>query len=255
MKMHTDDNKSLRILRATVVRISGRDDSGNVIETRQMTYITDNSDKLFISREACVALGMVLDSLPTTCGATKLPQSTQADEILGNAAGISLTAPCDHPRRKQPPTLPTKLPFPATAENRTSVSQYLLVYYQSSTFNTFDHQPLPLTDGPPLYLMVDHNAKPVAYHTPVPVPLHRQELKACLDQGIHLGVLESVLVGEPFTWCHRMVVCARKNGKPRRTVDIQLSNAHATRETHHTPSHFHQARSVLHAKEKTVFKA
>ena len=31
-----------------------------------------------------------------------------------------------------------------------------------------------------------------------------------------------------------MVICAKKNGKPRRTVDFQALNIHATRETHHT---------------------
>ena len=44
-----------------MLRTYGRDDSGNVIETGQMTCITDNYDNLFISREACVALGMVPD--------------------------------------------------------------------------------------------------------------------------------------------------------------------------------------------------
>ena len=57
----------------------------------------------------------------------------------------------------------------------------------------------------------------------------------------------------PVTWCHRMVICAKKNGKPRRTVDFQALNQHATRETHHTQSPFHQARSVPSGKRKTVF--
>ena len=52
-----------------------------------------------------------------------------------------------------------------------------------------------------------------------------------------------------------MVVCAKKNEKPRRTVDFQPLNVHATRETHHTPSSFHQARSVPNGKRKTLFDA
>jgi hypothetical protein len=52
-----------------------------------------------------------------------------------------------------------------------------------------------------------------------------------------------------------MVICAKKNGKPRRTVDFQPLNAHAKRETHHTTSPFHQARSVPHGKKKTVLDA
>lgn len=49
-----------------------------------------------------------------------------------------------------------------------------------------------------------------------------------------LAVLEPVPVGEPVTWCHRMIVCAKKNGQPLRTVDFQALNLHATRETDHT---------------------
>ena len=103
-------------------------------------------------------------------------------------------------------------------------------------------------------LMIDKNAEPVAHHTPIPVPLHWQDkVKAGLDQDVALGVIEPVPVGEPVTWCHRMVICAKKNGQPRRTVDFQALNLHATRETHHTQSPFHQARSIPSNKKKTVF--
>jgi len=66
-------------------------------------------------------------------------------------------------------------------------------------------------------------------------------------------VIEKVPVGEPVTWCHRMVICAKKDGTPRRTVDFQALNANATRETHHTKSPFHQACSIPAGKKKTVF--
>ena len=104
--------------------------------------------------------------------------------------------------------------------------------------------------------MIDRDAEPVAYHTPMPVPLHwQEEVKAGLDRDVRLGVLEEVPIGEPVTWCHRMVVCSKKNGKVRRTVDYQALNKHATRETHHTPSPFHQARLVPPNKKKSVLDA
>eukprot|EP00111_Clytia_hemisphaerica_P018819 TCONS_00055643-protein len=71
--------------------------------------------------------------------------------------------------------------------------------------------------------------------------------------GHTITVIEPVPVGEPVTWCHRMVVCAKKDGTPRRTVDFQALNANATRETHHTMSPFHQACLVPSGKKKTVF--
>ena len=163
---------------------------------------------------------------------------------------------CNCPRREFPLPLPTKLPCPATPENRAKLQGYILNYYKSSTFNTCEHQPLPLMSGPPLKLYIDPTADPVAYHTPIPVPIHWQEkVKADLDRDVRLGVIEPVPVGEPITWCHRMVVCSKKNGEPRRTVDLQPLNAHAIRETHHTPSPFHQVRTVPEGVKKTVSDA
>ncbi|XP_071177635.1 uncharacterized protein [Mytilus edulis] len=260
MKMHAANNKGITILGATTLRISDRDDQGRHVETRQMTYVTDNSDKLFISREACIALRMISDSFPTI-GEIDDTQQTLGTEnshnITNNIGSVnSLDTTCNCPQRKLPAPMPRNVPYPATEDNLEKIKQFLMDYYKSSTFNTCDHQPLPLMDGPPMRLMVDPEAEPVAHHTPVPVPIHwKEEVKAGLDQDVRLGVLEPVPVGEPVTWCHRMVVCAKKNGKPRRTVDFQPLNVHATRETHHTPSPFHQARSVPNGKRKTVFDA
>ena len=136
-------------------------------------------------------------------------------------------------------------PFPATEANREKLQQYLLDHYASSMFNTCEHQALPLMDSPPMRLMIDPNATPVAHHSPIPVPLHWQDaIKASLDRDVRLGVLEPVPIGEPVTWCHRMVICAKQNGTPRRTIDFQPLNRHGTRETHHTQSPTRQDRSL-----------
>lgn len=103
---------------------------------------------------------------------------------------------------------------------------------------------------------LDPVAQPVAHHNPIPVPIYwRDEVKAGLDRDVRLGVIEPVPVGTPVTWCHRMVICPKKSGKPRRTVDLQPLNRHAVRETHHTQSPFHQARAVPPNTYKTVFDA
>ena len=78
--------------------------------------------------------------------------------------------------------------------------------------------------GVPMRRMADANAEPVAHHTPIPIPLHWQsDVKAGLDHDFSLGVLEPVPVGEPVTWCHRVVICTKKNGKPRRAVAFRRS--------------------------------
>ena len=169
---------------------------------------------------------------------------------LPTTTGVSM------PGKEKPPPIPTSLPYPATETNRDKLQQYLLNHYSSSTFNVCEHQTLPLMEGPPMRLMIDPEATPTAHHSPIPVPLHWQDdVKAGLDRDVRLGVLEPVPIGEPVTWCHRMVICAKKNGKPRRTIDFQPLNIHATRETHHTQSPFHQARSVPQGKKKTIFDA
>ena len=243
MKMRTADNKDIPILGAIPLLITTTDDQGRAIHSKQMTYVTEAlHDKIYLSREACTDLGIISPNFPR---ATADHQCACADE----------DATCSCPKRERPPP-PPSLPFPATPDNRKKLELFLLDFYKSSTFNKCDRQPLPLMEGPPLHMRVDPDAQPVAYHTPIPVPLHWQaEVKAGLDQDVRLGVLEEVPIGEPVTWCHRMVVCSKKNGKPRRTVDFQPLNMHAVRETHHTPSPFHQARSVPPNTKKTVLDA
>ena len=104
-----------------------------------------------------------------------------------------------------------------------------------------------------LSLMIDPAAKPVAKHKPIPIPIHWQEdVFAGLDQDCRLGVIEPVPVGTPVTWCHRMIIIPKKSGKPRRNVDMQALNDHAVRETRHSQSPYHQARSIPPKTWKTV---
>ena len=149
--------------------------------------------------------------------------------------------------------MPTSLPFPGTEENR---QRFLLDHYAASSFNVCEHQPLPMMSGPPLSLTINPNATPKPCHTPITVPIHWQdEVKAGLDRDVRLGVLEEVPLGTPVTWCHCMVICTKKDGSLRRTINFQPLNRHATRETHHCPSPFHQARAVPRLTKKTVFDA
>ena len=257
MQMHSADNRDIPILGAVILMLSGKDQSGDERTTRQIIYITDSTDKLFLSRGACVDLGIISARFPTV-GEIPIQEGHLMPSSANCASSCEDETPldCDCPKRTKPPPLPTSLPCPATEENVMQLKQYLLDYYRSSTFNTCEHQLLPMMEGPPMRLMIDPKAKPTAYHSPIPVPIHWQDdVKAGLDRDVRLGVLEPVPVGEPVTWCHRMVICAKKNGKPRRTIDFQSLNSHATRETHHTQSPFHQARSVPHSKKKTVFDA
>ena len=134
------------------------------------------------------------------------------------------------------------------------MEKYLLDYYAASAFNTCTHQPMPKMNTPPMRLMIDDNAIPTVRHKPIPVPLHWQdEVKEAIDADVRMGILEPVPIGEPVTWIHQMVITAKKDGKPRRTVDLQSLNAYAIRETHHTQSPFHLARAIPMNTVKTTF--
>ena len=214
MQMHSADNRDIPILGAIILRLSGKDQSGGERTTRQIIYITDSTDKLFLSRGACVDLGIVSTQFPVV---GEVP--IQADHLMSSTAD-SVSSPqdetaldCNCPKRTKPPPLPASLPCPATEENIMQLKQYLLDYYSSSTFNTCEHQPLPMMEGPPMRLMIDPEAKPTAYHSPIPVPIHWQDdVKAGLDRDVRLGVLEPVPVGEPVTWCDNWSSVPRKMG-------------------------------------------
>ena len=254
MKMRAANQDPIGIVGALTLRITAFTQSMQPKTTRQIVYISKSTDKFFLSMEACKDLGIIPKTFPSIESTMTDSYSLQNDT---NNTNINLGEDCCNcPTRQTPPPLPTSLPFPATEENREKLEQWLLDYYKSSTFNICEHQTLPMMSGPPMRLIVNDDATPVAHHTPIPVPVHWQEqVKIGLDQDVQLGVIEPVPVGTPVSWCHRMVVCAKKSGKPRRTVDFQALNRYATRETHHTQSPFHQARMVPPNTRKSVFDA
>lgn len=89
--------------------------------------------------------------------------------------------------------------------------------------------------GPAMRLMDDPNAAPVAHHTPIPVPFDwRDAVKAGLDRNVALGVIETVPVGDPVTWSHRMVICASiiiNNYKPWTNIPCLRSIPNHTKKT------------------------
>ena len=64
-QMQAANNNKIKILGAVLLEFSGTSSTGEHLHTRQITYVTDSSDKLFLSREGCAKLGMISDSFPT----------------------------------------------------------------------------------------------------------------------------------------------------------------------------------------------
>ena len=189
LQMTAANGNNLDIIGAIALRLSDSTSQGG-IETRQIVYICRDTSDFFLSRGACVELGIVPPDFPIGC---QKRQSTAEVSACNVTSESSMTATCDCPRRQPPPLPPKDLLFPAVEDNREKLEQWLLSHYKASTFNTCHHQPLLPMEGPPLRLMIHPDAKPVACHTPIDVPIHwRDDVKAGLDQDCKMGVIEEV---------------------------------------------------------------
>ena len=73
-------------------------------------------------------------------------------------------------------------------------------------------------------------------------------MKESLDRDVERGIIAPV----PVEWCSPMVVTAKKNGKPRKTIDLQHLNSQCSRETHHCQSPFLTACQVPPNTRKTI---
>ena len=120
-RMRAANNSGISILGAVILRLTGTTTPGQHLETRQIAYVTNESDRLFISRETCQDLGIISERFPTI-GETHSPQHNHTATTSVGSADDTIPQPklqaCDCPRRQAPPPKPTALPFPATETNR-----------------------------------------------------------------------------------------------------------------------------------------
>ena len=186
VKMNAANKKPINILGAAILNLTVRSEEGKSFSTKQLTYITNDTETFFLSKEACQDLQIIPRNFPSVLnlrnfGGHPSPSAAPSKNEHLTAAAQKYIPPdpapatCSCPPREQPPPPPTKLPYPPTKENVPKLKQFLLDHYKASTFNVCEHQQLPLMNGPPLKLTIKDDARPVAYHTPLPVPLHWQE--------------------------------------------------------------------------------
>ena len=70
------------------------------------------------------------------------------------------------------------------------------------------------------------------------------QVKAEIEADMMKGILEQVPTGEHNTWCSRVVIQEKKNGKARRTVDLSYLSKHGLNKSHYTRSAPMIAKSV-----------
>ena len=245
--------------------IQGQSPDGETASSSSPIYVSDSVNDFFLSFETMLDLGILGRAFPTIGAYGREKEQTEPKPIVpgcmirGINAGcleIDETSKCSCPLRESVPPKPDKLPFEPTPENNDKMRDWLLDRFSSSTFNTCPHKPLPSMSGPPLEIHVQDNIVPKACHTAAPIPLHWQEqVKNDLIRDEALGVIEKVPYGEPVTWCHRMVVTRKHDGRPRRTVDLSPLNRYCKRETYAAESPFHITRRIPGMSWKTVTDA
>ena len=251
-KLTAAGNTKLNILGGLFIKVGGK-----TLTTRQLCYIQDGDNKVYLSRNACENLGIISTTFPRIGdhSVSEISEKRDSSDRRCTKSDDSKDK-CRCPKRAKPPTAPKTIPFSATPENHGKLKEWILNHYAASTFNICENQGLLKMSGPPLEIDIDPSVTPSAVHTPIPVPIHwKDDVKSQLDRDVKLGVIEPVPWGEPVTWCSRMVTVSKHDGSPRRTIDLQSINAASVRQTHHTPSPFHQAMAVPHNTVKTVFDA
>ena len=81
----------------------------------------------------------------------------------------------------------------------------------------------------------DPHQIPYCCKKPTLDPLNfRAHMKTDIEAGVMKGILERVPAGEHDTWCSRLVIQEKKNGKARRTVDLSYLSKHGLDESHCT---------------------
>ena len=247
-------NKSpIKVEGAIVLRLSGQDDNGETHDCAVVVYISSDVEDFFLSEEAMKQLAIIPKDFPRI-GAAKPTQEPTSNVVEVAIEPQEDTCPSSCVKRTSTPGLPRELPFPPLPENIPKFEEYCKTTYASSVFNKCPHQLLPeMGDSPPLKIHVDPDAEPVAHQKTGFVPLHLYDLvMADIKRDIAMGVLEYHPINEPVTWCHKMIICTKQDGKPRRTIDMSPLNKVCLREPHGSKSPFHMARAIPRNTWKTV---
>ena len=121
------NNFELGLLGGALVEFSGKDCRGEMRTSKQLCYVAHNIESVYLSRSACVDLGVIGNDFPMV-GAFMNPEINLISENKDNETYMSINlhgkekpnpeSTCSCPKRETLPPVPKELPFPAIAENR-----------------------------------------------------------------------------------------------------------------------------------------
>ena len=240
--------------------------------TEQVVYCSMKADRFFLSRQACISLGVVPSTFPypppiNTCSnCLNVASLNLGDVERGSPNAESDSSDVEHGssdedhsppeiKRGPPPEKPAIIPFAPIEANVGKLKTFLLDQFASSAFNK--SKPFPKLSTPPalIHLKPDYKVPKPAYW-PASVADHwADKVWKMFETDIKAKVMKRVPFNEPTLWCARMVLVKKKDGSPRRTVDYQQLNKQCLREPNYGESPFHTARRVPHNSWKSTFDA
>ena len=187
--------------------ISTKFDIGH--HTTKLPHICDKVDKI---RQGCTDTNIIPESFP-------YPMTNASTTSIS-----SITTSTHEP----PPVKPANLPYPPTEDNVPLLEQYLLKQFNNSAFNK--SSPFPSMSTKPAHIHLHLDAKPYAHHVTIPISFHwKAEVKESTNRDIAINITEPVPIREPVEWCSKIIVITKKDGRPRRTVDLQQLNSQCQR--------------------------
>ena len=204
--------------------------------SEQKVFFSTKAQRFFLSRQTCIELGVVPKSFPFPP-----PQNPECVAVL---EGIRVV-----------PDRPSVIPFVPCEDNISKLRQYLTESFAQSTFNR--NKPFPKLSTPPAHIHLKNDyvlPRPAIWPATI-ADNWEDEVKKAIDKDVELGIITKVPFNEPTTWCARMVVVKKRDGRPRRTVDYQNLNAQCLREPFHSQSPFHTARRIPQNTWKSVMDA
>ena len=164
------NSEGLRLVGGLLITISATGPEVTIRSGDHMCYISENVNRLFLSKAACRDLGIISENFPEVGAADNLNSINKCDLVDPDKPDS-----CKCPKRVRTPDPPEKIPLPPVEENIPKLKQFILEWYGDSAFNCCEQQPFPLMkESPPMRLFADKEAKPVAFHKPFPIPLHLQ---------------------------------------------------------------------------------
>ena len=180
-KVNAATSTPLVVKGAVLLQITAKNSTTNrTLTSRQLVYISDSVNQLYLSKNACIDLGTIPPSFPSIGSCCPDLEATPASITAVKANKCSNSGvvshgdtPCSCPTRTDPPPEPPVLPCSPTTENLPILKQYIMDRYSSSAFNCCEQQALPLMrDSPSLRLFVEDQATPKTITTPSQIPAH-----------------------------------------------------------------------------------